>query len=980
MGFKAELVGSGGRIERIHGGSSHRASPVQSGARPRSCAWAAACLMIGLAPGLATADWSDSYPGGVPQQTWLTDSLPGFSNYTQSFFADGQQLSSNKTVAENGAQIAYAYVNEFFDGSQGLRVRSVINPTPQVPEMTHTGVLVYLNPFTTSAYAVGVTWTTPTSGQRTLEINKSSFGGITFLGGTDIPGFDSARSYILEAEVSPINTLGNQVVTARLYDMQESLVAEYADILRENFDPDDPAAVAPLSSGRAGVFAWRSDSGSTATLLGRWGTTSATLPSPDLTWASNTNLTIPKDTRVGGSGIWENPTANWLYAGGPTFWDAGRKGIFRGVPGTVTVAPGVSASGGLDFQVDGYVVNGATLTLGGAGGNPIGVGSGMTARINAPLASATGINKTGAGRLVLGASSTIGGTTTVSAGTLALPDDARVTVSVGGLDVVESAGGGRLDLGVGQVSVAAGGITAAALRADIIAGRSGGGWNGSTGITSAAAASSGGTRAVGYVVAADGSARVSFAASGDVDLSGQVNVFDLVSINSSGKYGAGTASVWSQGDFNYDGVTNVFDLVAVNTAGVYGQGNYFPALPTGSGGVAAVPEPGGPVAAALVGLAAVLRSVRRAARGNSRPSRPRRSAGAFTLVELLVVIAIIATLIGLLLPAVQSAREAARRTQCKNQLKQIGLAALNLESARRCFPSGGITTYPRIQNYLDGTKSLDPRRQGLGWGYQILPYIEEVNASNITSEAQIAATPVKAFFCASRRGPASFPNPERSAVFWLSDYAAVQPGPSRAEDPARFAQQIRSVSAPGTLPTTFGCSSIFAYYGDLAGDGGGGRNPRPRAAISNYYGYRGVISRGRYIRQGADLVDLGYEGNAKVSQISDGTSKTLMITEKRLRTPYDNPRPDERYNDDEGWSTGWDFDMVLHGYCVPHADSAQTVYGNAGRWVSPGSAHPSGFNAVFADGSVTQFSYSLDPEVFNLLAHRADGEVVQVPQ
>ena len=178
-------------------------------------------------------------------------------------------------------------------------------------------------------------------------------------------------------------------------------------------------------------------------------------------------------------------------------------------------------------------------------------------------------------------------------GQMALVQDARVSVSVGSLAIAETSGGGRLDLGAGQVSIAAGGISAADLRADIIAGRNGGGWNGTTGIISSTAASSGGTRAVGYVVAGDGSARVSFAASGDVDLNGQVNVFDLVSINSSGKYGTGQSAVWNQGDFNYDGVTNVFDLVGINTAAVYGQGNYLPASPSvaGLGSVAAVPEP-----------------------------------------------------------------------------------------------------------------------------------------------------------------------------------------------------------------------------------------------------------------------------------------------------------------------------------------------------------------------------------------------------
>ena len=62
-------------------------------------------------------------------------------------------------------------------------------------------------------------------------------------------------------------------------------------------------------------------------------------------------------------------------------------------------------------------------------------------------------------------------------------------------------------------------------------------------------------------------------------------------MNSSGKYGTGTAADCSQCDFNYDGVTNVFDLVGINSAGAYGQGNYFPAAPTSVGSLAAVPEP-----------------------------------------------------------------------------------------------------------------------------------------------------------------------------------------------------------------------------------------------------------------------------------------------------------------------------------------------------------------------------------------------------
>jgi prepilin-type N-terminal cleavage/methylation domain-containing protein/prepilin-type processing-associated H-X9-DG protein len=969
-----------------------------------------ACGLLAVAGAADSVDaqWSDTFPGGVPQQTWEFNQLPGGSIYTESFFQDGVQISSTLPVGANGAQIAYGYVDQMLDGSQGVVVRSVVNPTPHVPQMTHTGVLANLNPFFTTAYAVGVTWSTSESGTNFLEINRSSFGGVTFLGASGFTGFNPGTSYVIEAEVSPINELGNGVVTARLYDMAGRMVSEYSDILRENFDPDDPLAVSPLPPGRAGLLAWRSDSGSTAELLGRWGTTSATYSLPDLTWAANGDLTIPKNLEIGGSGTWRNAAANWLYAGAPAPWESARLAIFRGTPGRVTVDTGVVASGGLDFRGDGFVIDGAPLTLGGpAGGNAIGVAAGVLARIEAPLAGTNGLEKTGDGTLVLAGANTFSATLAVNAGTvlaastqalgtatLDVAAGATLAISpvVGAANAVQVADlgtiAGRIDVGTGRFALPAGGESPGAeLRSLLIAGRSGGTWDGASGIVSSDAPSSGGGSgfAVGYRVAGDNSATVAWASLGDADLDGAVTTADVNAILTSGLLNTGTpGATWQQGDFDYDGLVTTADINALLTTGRLNSGSYLPATPAGVLGVpTAVPEPSTfALAAAALGAVAVTGwSRRRGAGGFTRrasanPAAARRDA--FTLVELLVVIAIIAVLIGLLLPAVQSARESARRTQCKNQLKQIGLAALNLESAYRFFPSGGITTYPRIQNYVEGGRTLGPAQQGLGWGYQILPYIEEVAASNITTEAQIDATPVKTFFCASRRAPASFQNPERSARFWLSDYASVQPGPPRSDDPARFATQMQILSGPGMLSTTRGCSSYFGYYGALGNDGGGGRNPRQRSTVANYYGYRGIISRGRFIRQGAALVDLGFEGNTKVGQVTDGMSKTLMITEKRLRQPYNTPRANERYNDDEGWSTGWDFDMVMHGYCVPYQDSVDTVYG--GNWASPGSAHPNGFNAVFADGSVTQFAYSIDPEVFNLLSHRSDGEVVQVPQ
>jgi autotransporter-associated beta strand protein len=253
-----------------------------------------------------------------------------------------------------------------------------------------------------------------------------------------------------------------------------------------------------------------------------------------------------------------------------------------------------------------------------AGGATLAINSGTT--LKAPgvtvaggelAAAALAVNRpTGISSLFIN-SGTIAGAPAVSitsGGILALAEDTRVMVGIGGLTIDQAVGGGRLDLGAGQLTIAANGVTAADLRADILAGRNGGGWNGTTGVMSSAAASLGGSRAVGYVVAGDGSARVSFAAPGDVDLSGTVDVFDLVSVNGSGTFANGIPSMWSRGDFNYDGLTDVFDLVSVNTAGVYGRGNYFPApaLASGIGNTIAVPEPGG-WALIAIGAAAAAR-------------------------------------------------------------------------------------------------------------------------------------------------------------------------------------------------------------------------------------------------------------------------------------------------------------------------------------------------------------------------------------
>lgn len=122
---------------------------------------------------------------------------------------------------------------------------------------------------------------------------------------------------------------------------------------------------------------------------------------------------------------------------------------------------------------------------------------------------------------------------------------------------------------------------------------------------------------------------------------------------------------------------------------------------------------------------------------------------AFTLVELLVVIAVIGILVGLLLPAVQSAREAARRIQCANQVKQLGLAFHLHHDQFREFPTGGWD-WDTAPSYQGATPHVGARQKA-GWGFQILPFIEAANTWHAGAEKAIGQTnPV--FFCPSRRG------------------------------------------------------------------------------------------------------------------------------------------------------------------------------------------------------------------------------------
>ena len=122
----------------------------------------------------------------------------------------------------------------------------------------------------------------------------------------------------------------------------------------------------------------------------------------------------------------------------------------------------------------------------------------------------------------------------------------------------------------------------------------------------------------------------------------------------------------------------------------------------------------------------------------------------FTLIELLVVIAIIAILIALLVPAVQKVRQAAAIAQCRNNLKQIGLAFHNHHDALKAFPSGGLTCGSNTRTF-EGSVPAGFDAQVWGWGFQLLPFIDQVPLWGVpagtTGDGVVAAAMIPIYFC-----------------------------------------------------------------------------------------------------------------------------------------------------------------------------------------------------------------------------------------
>ena len=296
-------------------------------------------------------------------------------------------------------------------------------------------------------------------------------------------------------------------------------------------------------------------------------------------------------------------------------------------------------------------------------------------------------------------------------------------------------------------------------------------------------------------------------------------------------------------------------------------------------------------------------------RATSQPSRHR----AFTLIELLVVITIIGILAALLLPAVQAVREAARRTQCANNLKQIGLAFHSHHDLWRYFPTAG-GDWGSPPTYLNGSPAV-LGKQGAGWGFQILPHIEGDNAwrggaattDNARQRVAVAAV-FNVFFCPSRRAPMTF----------------------------TYCDLYISQSASDVVT-----HDLLDYASNNLNDGNGA------------------------IRANAFGPPLGF------TDVRDGTSTTLLVGEKRMNIFYFGQI---RSDDNEGYTGGNDWDSMRSANIPPGPDTNQATTEHG--YAEFGSSHRGGMNFVFVDGSIHFISFSVDATVFSRLETRADGQPI----
>jgi prepilin-type N-terminal cleavage/methylation domain-containing protein/prepilin-type processing-associated H-X9-DG protein len=359
--------------------------------------------------------------------------------------------------------------------------------------------------------------------------------------------------------------------------------------------------------------------------------------------------------------------------------------------------------------------------------------------------------------------------------------------------------------------------------------------------------------------------------------------------------------------------------------------------------------------------------------GGDGPSRaPVRIAqtSGFTLVELLVVIAIIGILVGLLLPAIQAAREAARRTQCKN---------MNHLDTQKHFPTGGWGWFW----VGDPDRGYGAEQPG-GWIYNTLTFMEEEALHDVGKDGskdqpstpallavrdQVVKKPLGIMTCPSRRMSSDYPAQFATGTTLYNSATPKTAGKSdyAMNSGTRFNETENDNQFPRDYPSA---DEVFSR------------------AAAPFTGQAWFVDRQLYLeRTGGTRLLTGIShqrSQVKVAQVTDGTSKTLMVGEKCLR-PADY-EGGAWPGDNETWCTGFNndnFRKTANGGTYPEWGPFPPLQDSneIEQWVSGqafGSPHSGGVNMAYCDGSIHTVNYDVDWRIFRDLGDRADGNAIDV--
>ena len=322
---------------------------------------------------------------------------------------------------------------------------------------------------------------------------------------------------------------------------------------------------------------------------------------------------------------------------------------------------------------------------------------------------------------------------------------------------------------------------------------------------------------------------------------------------------------------------------------------------------------------------------------------------AFTLVELLVVIAIIGILMSLTLPAIQSARESGRRTQCLNNVRNMGSAALQHLTANNCYPSGGWGF-----NWAPDPDLGFGMRQPGSWMYSILPYMEEValhqagkglDSTNKRAAGQRRAmTALPILHCPTRR---------RAELYTRSGGAA----PHNMTMPAQIARSDYAGNGGDN-------GGVAAVSGDETGGLAAGSESKSINELE-------TLLKSSFAKNASSKGAIVMMGQLKDSLFKDGTSKTYLLGERHIY--FDRYDSGALADDNEGWVIGYNNDCIRWTSSPPESDNSADTSNAFSRWGAP---HLTGFNMAMCDGSVRAIPFDIDPGLHQVLGNRADGQMI----